>query len=98
MAFLKIEDEFGTYDCVIFAKVFEAVNGYITDNQIVFCKGRVKIENDDDGQVVERKVIINEINDISILYDNAKEKVDKYNDRVNSIISRDDSGDFEEPF
>lgn len=98
MAFLKIEDEFGTYDCVIFAKVFESVNGYITDNQIVFCKGRVKIENDDDGQVVERKVIVNEINDISILYENAQTKVDKYNERVNSIISRDDSGDFEEPF
>ena len=100
MAFLNIEDELGEFNCIVFNKVFEEVKVYITDNQIVFVKGRTKVERDDDDQIVERKIIVNEINEIGVLYENAKAKVDIYQERVNSIISKDsdDDGDYEDPF
>jgi DNA polymerase-3 subunit alpha len=90
MASVIIEDEHGGFDCLVFSKILESKIDLISDGKIVAAKGRIKINYSDDEEIIERKVIINEIDEIEFFgkTDNTRE----YKEKINSAIN--DSDEF----
>jgi DNA polymerase-3 subunit alpha len=52
MAFLTIEDIYGTIECVAFPSVYEKVKGAIDNDKIVIVKGRLDVEEDKEPSVI----------------------------------------------
>nr|WP_318685727.1 DNA polymerase III subunit alpha [uncultured Acetatifactor sp.] len=70
MAFLSIEDLVGTVEVVVFPKDYERYSALLTEDNKVFVKGRVSLEEDKDGKLIcEEIVSFDEIeSDGSLLY------------------------------
>jgi len=52
MAFVNIEDMFGTVEAVVFPKVYEKNAAYIEDGKAVVVKGRVQMKEEQDAVVI----------------------------------------------
>jgi len=52
MAFLSVEDLFGTVEVVVFPNDYEANRHYLNEDEVVIVKGRVSTQEDQDGKIV----------------------------------------------
>lgn len=52
MAFLTLEDLFGTLEVIVFPKNYEGCRGYISEGARVLIKGRVNVNSDEDGKLI----------------------------------------------
>lgn len=58
MCMFQLEDLTGTIDAVCFPNTYERISNQLSDSSIVFLKGNVEIESDDEGNVTSRKFIV----------------------------------------
>lgn len=58
MCMFQLEDLTGTIDAVCFPNTYERISSQLSDSSIVFLKGSVEIEADDEGNVTSRKFIV----------------------------------------
>lgn len=57
MAFITIEDLYGTVEVVVFPKDYERVKDVLTPESKLFVKGRVNLEEDRGGKLICQKII-----------------------------------------
>ena len=46
MAFVTIEDLYGTIDIIVFPAVYTSVSSFLTENNIILVKGRASVSED----------------------------------------------------
>ncbi|MDD6812591.1 MAG: DNA polymerase III subunit alpha [Lachnospiraceae bacterium] len=56
MAFLQIEDLVGTIEVIVFPKDYEKNSGKLIEDNKVFIKGRVSVEEEKDGKLICEKI------------------------------------------
>ncbi len=57
MAFISVEDLYGTVEVIIFSKVYEKCKEFLQIDNKVFIKGRVQLEELRDGKIICQEVI-----------------------------------------
>ena len=57
MAFVTLEDRFGTIEVVIFARDFEKCRQHVAQGKKVLIKGRVNVGADDDGKLICQSMV-----------------------------------------
>lgn len=58
MCKFTLEDQTEEIDVVCFARAYERLTGQFSDGNIVYVKGRVDVECDDEGNVISRQLIV----------------------------------------
>ena len=80
MAFLEIEDLYGTMEVVVFPRTLQQYNTIVNEENIVYIKGRLSIQEEENAKIIAQE--IKDINDKTPFVQNQK-KV--YNRQVNNI-------------
>ncbi len=57
MAFITIEDLFGTVEVIVFPKDYERIKDILNPESKLFVKGRVNLEEDRGGKLICQKII-----------------------------------------
>lgn len=79
MAFLEVEDLYGTIEIIVFPRTLQQYNAIINEEKIVYIKGRLNIQEEDNTKIIAEE--IKDINDKTSFVQNSK-KV--YNKQVNT--------------
>ncbi len=58
MAFLTIEDLYGSVEVIVFPKTYEANAGRLNEDSKVFIKGHVSVEEDKDAKVIANRILM----------------------------------------
>ncbi len=58
MAFLQLEDMFGTVEVVVFPKTYEKYNGLLKEDEKIFVTGRVSLEEEKNGKLIAEKIVL----------------------------------------
>lgn len=58
MAFLQVEDLFGSVEVIVFPKDYEKYSAKLVEDGKVFVKGRVSLEEDKDGKLICEKITL----------------------------------------
>lgn len=79
MAFLTIEDSFGSIEIIVFPNVYEACKDYINEDNIIVIKGRVNYKEEEGSKILAEKILsIEQVTDISQINDTlSQQKVHK---------------------
>ncbi len=56
MAFLTVEDLFGTVEVVVFPRDYEKYHAYLNEDEKVFIRGRASVEEDKNGKLICEKI------------------------------------------
>ena len=80
MAFLEIEDLYGTMEVIVFPRTLQQYNTIVNEENIVYIKGRLSIQEEENAKIIAQE--IKDINDKTPFVENQK-KV--YNKQVNNI-------------
>jgi len=64
MAFLTVEDQEGSFDAVIFSRVFEVAKAFLTTDAIVFLKGQVDTSRDQPSLVVNEVIPVEKADEV----------------------------------
>lgn len=56
MAFLTVEDLFGTVEVVVFPRDYEKYHSYLNEDEKVFIRGRANVEEDKNGKLICEKI------------------------------------------
>ena len=94
MAFVTIEDLYGTMEVIIFPKDYEINSKLLIEDSKVFICGRVSIGDEDMGRVICEKIIPFEKvpRECWIRFENKQEYMDKC-DKIDEIIRESDGND-----
>lgn len=57
MAFVKIEDLYGTIDLIIFPKIFDRYNKFINEDSIISINGTLNISDEDEPKIIVDKIL-----------------------------------------
>ncbi len=92
MAFITLEDFFGTIECIVFPKTYQNYSHIIDDNDLIIIEGRLSISEVEEPKIICEKIRpLNKL-DLNKLYIKiTKDKGKNIFDSVNSIL-RDNSG------
>lgn len=85
MAFVTIEDLFGSMEVIIFPKILEKYLGLITEENIVLVKGRISIKEEEAPKIICEEV--KPLKKIQVQKLNIKFKVNASSEFQNSIMS-----------
>ncbi len=56
MAFITLEDLYGSVECIVFPTTFERYNKYISEDQIIVIEGRLSISEVEDTKIICEKI------------------------------------------
>ena len=57
MAFLTIEDLFGTVEVIVFPRDYEKYHTYLNEDEKVFISGHVNVEEDKNGKLICESIV-----------------------------------------
>lgn len=57
MAFLQVEDLVGSVEVIVFPRDYEKYGSFLSEDNKVFIKGRVSVEEDRDGKMICEKIV-----------------------------------------
>ena len=57
MAFLQVEDLVGSVEVIVFPRDYEKYGSFLSEDNKVFIKGRVSVEEDRDGKLICEKIV-----------------------------------------
>lgn len=57
MAFITVEDLFGTVEIIVFPRQYEKYHHLLNDDEKIFVKGRANVEEDKDGKLICESII-----------------------------------------
>ncbi len=52
MAFIQVEDLYGTVEVLIFPKIYEKYRGVLTEDNKIFVSGRITVSGEEDGKLI----------------------------------------------
>lgn len=61
MAFLEIEDLFGTIECIVFPKVLTSLSPVLVEDNIVLLQGKISLRDDSVQIIVESAALLSEV-------------------------------------
>ncbi|MCI8977243.1 MAG: DNA polymerase III subunit alpha [Lachnospiraceae bacterium] len=94
MAFLQVEDLLGSIEVVVFPKDYERYSAKLTEENKVFVRGRVSLEEDKDGKLIcERIISFDEIPRKLWIKFRTKEEYEKASDELLSLLADSDGND-----
>ena len=70
MAFLEIEDLYGTMEVIVFPRTLQQYNTIVNEENIVYIKGRLSIQEDENAKIIAQE--IKDINDKTPFVENQK--------------------------
>ncbi|MDR5660035.1 DNA polymerase III subunit alpha [Serpentinicella sp. ANB-PHB4] len=56
MAFIKVEDLFGTVECIVFPKTFEKHSSSIDEDYMIIVEGTINLKEDDEAKVLVNRI------------------------------------------
>lgn len=91
MAFLNIEDMFGTVEVLVFPKIYDNYKLLLTDDNKVFVRGRVNFDEEENGKIIaDSFVSFSEVpKDIWIQFADMNEYLSRYGELEEAIKSSD---------
>ena len=94
MAFLQVEDLLGSIEVVVFPRDYERYSAKLTEENKVFVRGRVSLEEDKDGKLIcERIISFDEIPRKLWIKFRTKEEYEKASDELLSLLADSDGND-----
>ncbi len=94
MAFLQLEDLLGSIEVVVFPRDYERYSAKLTEENKVFVRGRVSLEEDKDGKLIcERITGFDEIPRKLWIKFRTKEEYEKASDELLSLLADSDGND-----
>ncbi len=94
MAFLQVEDLLGSIEVVVFPRDYERYSAKLTEENKVFVRGRVSLEEDKDGKLIcERITSFDEIPRKLWIKFRTKEEYEKESIELFSLLSDSDGND-----
>ncbi len=94
MAFLQVEDLLGSIEVVVFPRDYERYSAKLTEENKVFVRGRVSLEEDKDGKLIcERITSFDEIPRKLWIKFRTKEEYEKESTELFSLLSDSDGND-----
>ncbi len=58
MAFLKIEDLYGSIEIIVFPKEYEKYNSILENESILYIKGRISIQDESDFKIIAQEIML----------------------------------------
>jgi len=94
MAFLSLEDIYGSVEVVVFPKIYEKYKKNILEDNKVFIKGRVNGQDEENAKLVCESItsFVDIPSELWIRFENIKEYEEKISD-LNNIINKSDGRD-----
>ncbi|MGL5316031.1 MAG: DNA polymerase III subunit alpha, partial [Peptostreptococcaceae bacterium] len=77
MAFLELEDLYGTIEVIVFPQLLKKYNDILNEDNIIYVKGNLNIKEDENPKIVAREIA--DINNKSSLSENKYESRRSYN-------------------
>ena len=94
MAFLQVEDLVGTVEVIVFPRDYEKYSAKLVEDNKVFIRGRVALEEDKDGKLIcERITAFDEIPKKLWIKFPSKEVYDKEAEEMFAILADSDGND-----
>ncbi len=94
MAFLQVEDLLGSIEVVVFPRDYERYSAKLTEENKIFVRGRVSLEEDKDGKLIcERIISFDEIPRKLWIKFRTKEEYEKASDELLSLLADSDGND-----
>ena len=94
MAFLQVEDLLGSIEVVVFPRDYERYSAKLTEENKVFVRGRVSLEEDKDGKLICEQIIsFDEIPRKLWIKFRTKEEYEKASDELLSLLADSDGND-----
>jgi len=56
MAFLTIEDLYSSVEVIVFPKIYAQISAYLIKDSVIFVKGRLSLEEDEDNRVIAESI------------------------------------------
>jgi len=73
MAFISLEDLYGSIEIIVFPNKYEEYQSYLNEDEIIFVKGRVALKEEEDGKLICEEIIP---------FDKIKNSREKYNGKL----------------
>ena len=73
MAFLEIEDLYGTMEVIVFPRTLQQYNTIVNEENIVYIKGRLSIQEEENAKIIAQE--IKDINDKTPFVENQKKGI-----------------------
>ena len=77
MAFLELEDLYGTIEVIVFPQVLKQYNAIVNEDSIIYIKGKLSIKEEEGAKLIARE--IRDINDSNSFKINNQNNIDKKN-------------------
>ncbi len=69
MAFLTIEDLYSSVEVIVFPKIYAQISSYLIKDSVIFVKGRLSLEEDEDNRVIAESIqSIDDLEEIKKVY------------------------------
>ncbi|EHL14629.1 DNA polymerase III, alpha subunit [Peptoanaerobacter stomatis] len=69
MAFLTIEDLYSSVEVIVFPKIYAQISAYLIKDSVIFVKGRLSLEEDEDNRVIAESIqSIDDLEEIKKVY------------------------------
>ena len=82
MAFIEIEDLYGTIEVIVFPQVLREYNHILNEDNIVYIKGRLSVKEDEEAKLIARD--IRDINDKTNFKLNNNNQYNKINKTISN--------------
>lgn len=94
MAFITLEDLYGTLEILVFPNVLERFRSYLTENNKIFVLGRVSIGDDEQGKLICERIVPfdNVPRELWIQFKNKQEYMEKEQE-LSEILRESDGND-----
>ncbi|MDR7871224.1 MAG: DNA polymerase III subunit alpha [Tissierellaceae bacterium] len=89
MAFITLEDFFGTIECIVFPKTYQDYSRIIDDNELIIIEGRLSLSEVEEPKIIcERIMPLNKLKLDKVYLRITKDRKSDLSIRLNSILKR----------
>ncbi|NLY44952.1 MAG: DNA polymerase III subunit alpha [Tissierella sp.] len=89
MAFITLEDFFGTIECIVFPKTYSTYNRILDENELVVIEGRLSISEVEEPKIICEKIMpLNQYKLNKLYIKIAKDKNNDIFDKINPILKK----------
>ena len=90
MAFITLEDFFGTIECIVFPKTYQNYNRVLDDNELIIIEGKLSISEVEEPKIICEKIMpLNKLKLNKLYIQITKDKNSNIFNRINSILKKD---------
>jgi DNA polymerase-3 subunit alpha len=89
MAFLTLEDFYGSIECIVFPKTYQIYNRILEDNELIIIEGRLSLSEVEEPKIICEKIMpLNKLELQKVYLKITKYRNNDIFDRINSILKK----------